>query len=312
MCKSKQNKSFTNLIEVMMHFSDENTCKEYLAEMRWSNGATCINCGNNERVNELKGKTKRYKCYACRTQFSVTKGTIFENSAIPLQKWFAAVWLITSYKKGISSLQLHRDLGVTQKSAWFMLQRIRFAIRTQSFNAPLNNIVELDETYIGGKNKNRHADKKVPFSQGRSAKDKTPVFGLVERNGRIIAMRVRNTSKSTIMPIISKNVSKDARIMTDEWRAYRGLSSIYDHEVVKHGKGEYVIGDCHTNTIEGFWSLLKRGIIGIYHNVSEKHLDAYIDEFEYRYNTKHLACSDRFSNMLTLSNSRLTYNQLIS
>lgn len=308
MNKVKESKSFTNLIEVMMHFSKESTCKEYLAEMRWKDGIVCPHCGNYGKIYTMK---KNYKCAECRKQFSVTKGTIFENSSIPLQKWFAAIWLLTSHKKGISSLQLSRDIGITQKSAWFVLQRIRFAIRTRSFNAPLTNIVEADETYVGGKNKNRHTDKKISNAQGRSIKDKTPVFGLLERNGRIIAMKVKNTTQQSIMPIISQNVSKDAKIMTDEWKAYRNISSDYEHEVVKHSKGEYVIGNCHTNTIEGFWSLLKRGIVGIYHNVSEKHLDSYVDEFEYRYNTRHLKCSDRFSNMLSMSNSRLTYNELV-
>lgn len=309
MCKSNQKKSFTNLIEVMMHFSDENTCKEYLEQMRWGGNIICPHCENDEKIYSMK---KNYKCAKCRKQFSVTKGSIFENSAIPLQKWFAGIWLITSHKKGISSLQLHRDLGITQKSAWFMLQRIRFAIRTKSFSKPLANTVEADETYVGGKNKNRHADKKIPFAQGRSTKDKTPVFGLVERNGRVVAMKVSNTTQKTIHPIIKNLVSKDANLMTDEWKAYRGLASYYNHAFVKHGEGQYVVGDAHTNTIEGFWSLLKRGIIGIYHHVSEKHLDAYVDEFEYRYNTKHLECADRFSNMLALSNCRITYKNLIN
>jgi transposase-like protein len=172
------------------------------------------------------------------------------------------------------------------------------------------NTVEADETYVGGKNKNRHANKKVPFSQGRSGKDKTPVFGLVERNGRVVAMRVRNTKKSTLMPLIHKNVSKHATIMTDEFKSYKGLGNMFAHEVIRHGSGQYVVGNAHTNTIEGFWSLLKRGIIGIYHNVSEKHLDAYFDEFEYQYNTKDITDVERFGNMLSLSNSRLTYNQL--
>ncbi|WP_317206448.1 IS1595 family transposase [Allomuricauda sp. M10] len=304
------NKKFTNLVEVMMHFSDNETCKEYLAQLRWKDGVVCPHCGNTEKIYTMKSC---YKCAECRKPFSVTKGTIFENSAIPLQKWFAAIWLITSHKKGISSLQLHRDLGITQKSAWFLLQRIRYAVRTRSFNMPLTNTVEIDETYIGGKNKNRHADKKVEKSQGRSASDKTPVFGLVERNGRIVAMRVRDTKRATLMPIIHKSVTKNAKLMTDEHTAYRMLSSLYDHEMVNHSTGEYVIGECHTNTIEGFWSLLKRGIIGIYHNVSEKHLDAYVDEFEFRYNTKNITDVERFENMLYLGNSpRITYNQLIN
>lgn len=151
----------------------------------------------------------------------------------------------------------------------------------------------------------------MPNAQGRSTKDKTAVFGLVERNGRVTAMKVKRTDKITLQSIINQNVSLNANLMTDEWKAYKGLSNTYNHSIVKHGEGEYVKGKAHTNTIEGFWSLLKRGIIGIYHNVSAKHLDAYVDEFEYRYNTKHISCVERFNNMLSLSNSRLTYNQLI-
>jgi transposase-like protein len=190
--------------------------------------------------------------------------------------------LITSHKKGISSIQLSKDVGVTQKTAWFMLQRIRFAVRTKSFSKPLENTVEVDETYIGGKNKNRHSNKKVANSQGRSTKSKTAVFGLVERNGRVVAMKVNNTSGHTLKPLINAHVTPDTNLMSDEWKAYTGLSKMYNHKFVKHGDGEYVNGDIHTNTIEGFWSLLKRGIIGIYHNVSSKHLDKYLDEFEYR------------------------------
>lgn len=298
---------FSNLVDVMMHFSDKKTCTEYLAKMRWDGKPYCPHCGNNEKIYTMK---HNYKCSSCRKQFSVTKGTIFENSAIPLQKWFAGIWLITSHKKGISSLQLHRDLGITQKSAWFMLQRIRFAIRTKTFNAPLSNTVEMDETYVGGKNKNRHANKKVKNAQGRSTKDKTPVFGLVERNGRVMAMKVKNTTKKTIEPLITQNVSKNANVMTDEWKAYTGLSKMFNHQFVKHGQGEYVVGDCHTNTIEGFWSLLKRGIIGQYHWISAKHLDKYLDEFEFRYNTKDISCADRFGKMIANSTSRLTYNDL--
>lgn len=292
----------------MMYFSDNETCKKYLAEMRWRDGIICPHCGNGDKIYTLKNN---YKCSECRKQFSVTKGTIFENSPIPLQKWFAAIWLITSHKKGISSLQLSRDIGITQKSAWFVLQRIRYAIRTRSFSVPLNNIVEADETYIGGKNKNRHTDKKIDNAQGRSIKDKTPVFGMIERNGRMVAMKVKNTTQQTIVPIIEDCVSQNALIMTDEWKAYKNLSANYDHKVIKHGEGQYVNGDCHTNSIEGFWSLLKRRIVGIYHHVSEKHLDAYIDEFEYRYNTRNIIDSERFTLALTNIDSRLSYKQLI-
>lgn len=303
---------FNNLIQATQYFSNPETCVEYLTNLRWSNGITCAHC-NHDKVYTLKGATKRYKCASCRKQFSATKGTIFENSAIPLQKWFIAIYLLTSHKKGISSMQLAKDMGITQKSAWFMLQRIRFALQTKSFNVPvLENTVECDETYIGGKNKNRHASKKIANSQGRSVKDKAPVFGLVERNGRVVAMKVTDTTKGTIQPLIHKHVSSDANVMTDEWLAYRGLNKSFNHSVVNHGTGEYVNGLAHTNTIEGFWSLLKRGIVGIYHQVSVKHLDLYVDEFEFRYNTKEMCEYSRFENMISLSSTRLTYNQLIS
>jgi transposase-like protein len=302
---------FNNLIQATQYFSNKDVCIDYLTKLRWADGVvTCAHC-NHDKCYTLKGATKRYKCASCRKQFSATKGTIFENSAIPLQKWFVAIYILTSHKKGISSLQLSKDLGITQKSAWFMLQRIRFALQTKSFNAPmLANNVEIDETYIGGKNKNRHANKRVANSQGRSVKVKTPVLGLVERKGRIVAMKVTNTTKDTIQPLIDIHVQKGSNVMTDEWLAYRGLELKFNHSVVKHGNGEYVVGLTHTNTIEGFWSLLKRGIIGIYHSVSTKHLDKYVDEFEFRYNTRKNSEFERFENMLSLSNTRLTYSNL--
>ncbi len=310
MATQKNFGTFKNLIDVMLYFNDKATCEKHLAQMRWEGGQpVCPHCGSCGKIYTMK---HNYKCSDCRKQFSVTKGTIFESSHISLQKWFAALWLITSHKKGISSLQLHRDIGVTQKTAWFMLQRIRFMVRTDNFRKPLENEVEVDETYIGGKNKNRHADKKVPMSQGRSVKDKTPVFGLVERNGIVVAMKVDNTSGKNLKPIIMKHVSKAASLFTDEWRAYKGLDKDFNHSVVRHGEGEYVVGNAHTNTIEGFWSLLKRGIVGIYHSVSAKHLDLYLDEFEFRYNTREIACADRFCLSLTKSNCRLTYAELIS
>lgn len=302
---------FKNLIEATQYFSDTQVCTDYLTQLRWGVNVTCAHC-NHAKVYELKGATKRYKCASCRKQFSTTKGTIFENSAISLQKWFVAIYILTSHKKGISSCQLAKDISVTQKTAWFMLQRIRFALETSSFELPvMDSVVECDETYIGGKNKNRHASKKVKNAQGRSVKDKTPVFGLVERNGRVIAMKVPDTQKDTLHPIIEKHVEAGTQVMTDEWMAYRGLDKRFSHSVVKHGEGIYVIGDSHTNTIEGFWSLLKRGVIGIYHQISLKHLDKYIDEFEFRYNTKKLTEFERFENMLSLSSKRLTYSNLI-
>lgn len=304
---------FKNLIEVTQYFSDKQKCIDYLTSIRWNDGnITCPHCGK-DKVYALRGATKRFKCASCRKQFSATKGSIFENSPISLQKWFTAIYLLTAHKKGISSLQLSRDISVTQKTAWFMLQRIRYALKVKSFNAPvMDTTVECDETYIGGKNKNRHVSKRIPNSQGRSAKDKAPVFGLVERNGRVVAMVVKDTTKNTIQPIIEQHVTKGANVMTDEWKAYIGLNRNFNHGVVQHGEGVYKIGDVHTNTIEGFWSLLKRGILGIYHSVSVKHLDKYVDEFEFRYNNRELKDFEKFESMLSLSNTRLTYQNLTS
>ena len=300
---------FKNLIEVTQYFSDNQKCIDYLTQIRWKGNVTCAHCGH-EKVYELKGANKRYKCASCRKQFSATKGTIFESSPIPLQKWFIATYLLLSHKKGISSCQLSKDISVTQRTAWFMLHRIRFAVQTQSFEMPATSIVEADETYVGGKSKNKHAAQRTKGSQGRSTKDKTPVFGLVERNGRVIAMKVPNTQKDTIHPIIEKHVATGAKVMTDEWRAYQGLDTRFNHAIVKHGEGIYVVGDAHTNTIEGFWSHFKRSIFGCYHQVNAKHLDSYIDESEYRYNTKDLLDYERFENVISLSDKRLTYARL--
>ena len=307
--KNSEKRAFSNLLEVTAFFADNDRSKAYLEDLRWGGKITCPHCANDKIYTFAKRFT--YKCAKCRKPFSVTKGTIFENSALSLQKWFAAVYLLTSHKKGISSMQLSKDLGITQKSAWFVLQRIRFAMRTKSFNAPLTNTVEIDETFVGGKNKNRHANKKVENSQGRSVKDKVAVLGIIERGGELRAGAIRNTSANSLTPIILGNVSQEAKVVTDEWTGYNGLSNYYDHSVVNHGRGEYVTGNFHTNTIEGFWSLLKRGLVGIYHQVSPKHIDRYITEFAYRYNTKEFNERGRFDNAMAKVNCRLTYDDLI-
>ena len=302
---------FTNLIEVTEYFSDKQKCIEYLTHMRWANSVQCVFCVN-DKVYELKGENKRYKCAKCRKQFSAIKGTIFENSPIPLQKWFLAVYILTSYKKGVSSVQLASDLGVTQKTAWFMAQRIRYALKVKSFDAQLEGPIQCDETFIGGKNKNRHADKKVLESQGRSLKDKTPVFGVLQTGGQLHTSVVPDTKASTLKPIIKELVKNGSIIVTDEWTAYQNLSKDYDHIVINHKKREYVKGIHHINGIEGFWSVFKRGIYGIYHQVSPKHLHRYCDEFAFRYNTKNLNNTCKFDLSLKRTDCRLTYKNLIS
>lgn len=299
---------FKSLPQLLNHFKDEKTCTDYLASMRWDGNVCCPHCGNDKVYTTDRG----YKCAdkTCHKKFSVTVGTVFEGSKIKLSLWFAAVYLATAHKKGISSLQLSRDLGVTQKTAWFMLHRIREML---NINAPelLSGTTQVDETFIGGKNKNRHSDKKVENSQGRSVKDKTPVFGMLN-NGQVQTEVVKDTKASTLKPIIYSMVQKGSIVVSDEWNAYNGLNKDFKHEVLKHNDNEFVKGGFHTNSIEGFWSLLKRGIFGIYHSVSPKHLNRYCDEFSYRYNTRTIADTDRFSESLKQVEGKLTYKMLIT
>ncbi len=243
---------FKNLAELIEYFSDKQKCYDYLTQLRWNGNVTCSFC-NCEKVYELKGDNKRFKCSNCRKQFSASKGTIFENSPIPFQKWFMAVYILTAHKKGISSIQLGTDMGVTQKTAWFMAHRVRFALKVSSFDIQLDGVVQADETFMGGKNKNRHADKKVKNSQGRSVKDKTPVFGLADEKGKVKTQVIPNTQAETIKPIIiAELVKKGSIVVTDEWQAYRGLAKNYQHVVVNHKEGKYVCGPYSTNRIEGF------------------------------------------------------------
>lgn len=303
-------KQFKSLPALLNHFKDDQTCRDYLIQQRWNGELVCIHCGNTGN-NWIIDGGKRYKCSGCKKKFSVITGTVFEHLRIPLNIAFAAVYLATAHKKGISSCQLARDLGITQKSAWFVLHRIREMLKDKQPQI-LTGTVEGDETFVGGKNKNRHASKKIEGSQGRSGKDKTPVFGLLERGGNVKTHVVTDTTAKSLKPIIEEMVEQGAILITDEWGAYNGLNANYSHEVIKHNENEYVRGLVHTNTIEGFWSLFKRGIFGIYHYASPKHLHRYTDEFSYRYNTRGINDQDRFSESLTKIDGRLTYNQLIA
>lgn len=301
------NTEFKSIRDLLKIFSNEQSCIDHLEKLRW----------NGNVISPFDATSKVYKCagnkYRCKNSgkyFNVRTGTLFDNTKVGLQTWFVAIYLITGHKKGISSLQLSRDLNVTQKTAWFMLQRIRNCFQIEN-DHKLDNEVECDESFVGGKNKNRHSDKKVEKSQGRSFKDKTPVFGMIERKGKLIAKTVSNTAADRLMPEIIKSVKKSAKIYTDEWIGYNGLQRIYDHAFVKHNEKEYVNGKVHTNTIENFWSLLKRGIIGIYHFTSKKHLQKYVDEFVFRFNTRHNSMCTRFNLLLQNSNYYLPYKQLI-
>jgi len=302
------NDDFNTILELLQAFPDEQTCIDHLEALRWPNGNVVSPFDASSKVYKCAGN--RYRCKETGKYFNVKTGALFDNTKVKLQKWFLAIWLVTSHKKGISSVQLSKDIGVTQKTAWFMLQRIRNCFGFDNENE-LSNEVEVDETYIGGKNKNKHKNKRSTGTQGRSTRDKAPVFGMVERGGKLNAKHVKDVGIKTLTSEIVKHV-KDATVYSDEWLGYNALKRIYDHQFIKHGQGQYVEGRVHTNTIEGFWSLMKRGIFGIYHFTSVKHLQFYVDEFVFRYNTREQEEGQRFNLLLANTDKRLKYQDLIN
>ena len=300
-------KEFNSLIGLIKTFPTEQSCIDHLTKLRW-NGYVVSPFDPTSKVYKCKGN--KYRCKNTGKYFNVRTNTLFDNTKVELVKWFMAIWLVSGHKKGISSIQLSRDIGVTQKTAWFMLQRIRKCFGCEN-NHQLDGDVELDETFVGGKNKNRHADKKVPKCQGRSFKDKTPVLGMLERGGMAVCRVVKDTSTKSLTAPILRTVKRTATLFTDEWCGYDAVGKIYTRHIVDHSKKQYVDGDATTNRIEGFWSILKRGIIGIYHRISREHLHRYVNEFVFRYNTRRHTEMARFNLLLQNTEHRLTYKQLI-
>lgn len=301
---------FNTLFDLFEAFPTEQSAIDHLTAIRWAGGEFCAvnGCVDAKIFHFSDGKT--HKCSVCRARFSIKVGTIFQDTKIPLRKWFAAIWLITNHPKGIASTTLATDLGITQKSAWHVLHRLRHAARTDSFNAPLDGEVEVDETYVGGKEINRPKSKRKG-TVGTAGK--TAVVGAVSRKGRMVAKVVTRTNKETLDGFVHENVSPSATIVsTDEHGGYKYLSRTYNHQVVRHSAGEYVKGDAHTNSIEGAWSLLKRQIIGTHHWVSAKHLNRYVGEMVFRYNRREMAKADRANALLASTQGPLPYKVLIA
>lgn len=300
---------FNSIVSVINHFNNEDICKNALAEARWGDDVVCPHCGKHY-CN--KRKDGRYRCNDCKHNFSCTVGTIFENSKLPLKKWFIAMYLISSHKKGVSSHQIARDCEITQKTAWYMLQKIR-TLFGQDDSIGLDGDVEIDEMYLGGREINKHECKKTEGTQGRSIKTKTPIFGMVERGkGHVVVMRVNDTKTKTLMPIIKQFVKDNAHIITDELVSYQGLTKEgYLHDVIQHGLKMYSDGNgITTNSIEGFWAHFKRMVFGMYHFVSKAYLQRYIDEAVYRWNTRKADESARFADMIHRSIGLVSYQDV--
>jgi transposase-like protein len=277
------------------HFHDEAAAFEWVEARVWPQGPVCPHCGGTDRISKMQGKSTRlgtYKCYQCRKPFTVKVGTIFESSHVAMHLWLQAIFLMSSSKKGVSSNQIHRTLGVTLKTAWFMSHRIREAMR-DGVLTPMGGdggIVEADETYYGRTKEPKVSKQRKgrPYAIGsRGPRDKRPIVSLVERGGRVRSFHIENADKATVARIVMENVARESRLHTDESRLYTGADQAFaSHETVKHSRNEYARGDVHTNSVEGFFSIFKRGMQGVYQQCSEKHLHRFLAEYDFRYNNR--------------------------
>lgn len=299
------------LQEAIKFFADKETCTTFMAQLRWPDGVTCPMC-ESKSVSYLSTRFM-WKCKACKKQFSVKVGTVMEDSPIGLDKWLAAIWLIANAKNGISSCEIHRALGVTQKTAWFLLHRVRLAMQNGTFETKMGGTVEVDETFIGGLSRNMHKSQREKKILGPGGCGKAIVMGLLERHGegsRVRTKVVFDRKEGTMQGYVRDNVESGCEVMSDAHRSYLGLAQDYIHQFTDHAE-EYVRGNVHTNGIENFWSLLKRSIKGTYVSVEPFHLFRYLDEQAFRFNSRKGKDADRFiQTVKQVAGKRLTYEEL--